>query len=89
MYDLFAILQNGVLAVKQGAESREKADFDVLFSKMRRRTFMLTFELGVALPYHAAVLASGVPYLGAIETAAVAANDASVNADLNLQVFAG
>lgn len=43
---------------------------------MRRREFMLTFELGVALPNRAAVFICGVPDRGAVKTAAVAADDA-------------
>ena len=41
---------------------------------MGRPAFVLTLELGVALPYSPAVLAGGVPHLGAIGLPAVAAH---------------
>ena len=69
-----AILQQSVLAVQQLTERRQEPNLDVLLHQMRSAAFYLVVELAVALPDNAAVFAVGVPDLGAVVAAAVAAD---------------
>ena len=59
-----------------GDNTVEGLDEDLLyqtFPDMGSGTLLINLELVVALPYHTAVLVSGVPDLGSEETAAVTA----------------
>lgn len=69
-----AILQQSVLAAQQLIECRQKPGLDVLLHQMRGAALFLVAEFAVALPDHPAVLAVGVPDLGAVVAAAVAAD---------------
>ena len=69
-----AVLQQSLLAIQQLVERRQEPGLDVLLQQMRSATLFLVAELSVALPDNAAVLAVGVPDLGAVESAAVAAD---------------
>jgi len=55
-------------------ERCQEPGLDVLLHQMRSAALFLVAELSVALPDNAAVLAVGVPDLGSIVTAAVAAD---------------
>ena len=71
-----AVPQQSPLAVQQLVERYQKPGLDILLHQMRGAARFLTIELFVALPDGAAVLAVGVPDLGTVESAAVAADDA-------------
>ena len=71
-----AVLQQSVFAAEQFVESHQEPGLDVLLHQMGRPALFRALELPVALPDGAAVLAVGVPHLGAVEGAAVAADDA-------------
>ena len=70
-----AIVQQGVSAAEQLVEGYQEPGRDVLLQQMGRPALFLALELSVALPDSAAVLAVGVPHLGAVEGAAVATDD--------------
>ena len=69
-----AVLQQSILAVQQLIERRQEPGLDILLHQMRGAALFLVAEFAVALPDHPAVLAVGVPDLGAVESAAVAAD---------------
>lgn len=69
-----AILQQSILAVQQLIERCQEPGLDVLLHQMRSAAFCLIAELAVALPDNPTVLAVGVPDLGAVAAAAVAAD---------------
>lgn len=67
-----AVRQQSILAVQQLIERCQEPGLDVLLQQMWSAALFLVVELSVALPDNAAVLAVGVPDLGAVVTAAVA-----------------
>ena len=71
-----AILQQSILALQQLIERCQETGLDVLLQQMRSAAFLLVAELPIALPNHAAVLAVGMPDLGAVAATAVTADQA-------------
>ena len=69
-----AVFQQGILAIQQLVERSQEPGLNVLLQQMRRAALFLVAELAITLPDNPAVLAVGVPDLGSIVTAAVAAD---------------
>lgn len=69
-----AVLAKGILVPKEGVVGGQKALVNVQLVQMGCRAFF-TLKFAVALPNNPAVLAVGIPHLGTVEAAAVAANN--------------
>ena len=69
-----AVLQQSILAVQQLIERRQEPGLDILLHQMRGAALFLVAEFAVTLPDNPAVLAVGMPDLGAVVAAAVAAD---------------
>ena len=71
------IVYQGIPVLQQSAEGGAAGVFYLLFRQMRCPAFVFTMKLGVALPDDPSVRIVGVPYLGAVDPAAVPAGDLS------------
>jgi len=69
------ILNQSFSVLDEEAQCRSCIFFEGILGKVGRGAFLRTLEFMVALPYHTAVLAVGVPYLGTALLSAITAED--------------